>query len=139
MFRLTQRRVTLSVAALAAVGSGCSADDESSRPSATTTPDRPAAVTTTGPGEQRRTRDAIRFSKSGDTTLPPISVPPGGTILRWTNEGEVFSLFDETGTIVDSTEPRGKAFLPAGVHTIDVIASGGWALEIPRGHPVRQR
>ena len=143
------RRVAAPVAAVAsAVAGGCSSDDhttrqpptDSARAMATTTAERPAATSETTRAERgQQTADGIRVRGNGDATLAPIGVPSGGTILRWRNRDAVFSLFGGNGTLVDSVAPRGRTFLPAGVHTIEVIASGGWALEIPRGRVLRER
>ena len=141
MVRVTRRRVAPAVAALAAVAGGCSNDDDAARSVAETASRErsPVATETTGGAARTGAAGALRFSGNGDATLPPFSVPEGGAVVRWTNRDAVFSLFDGRGTVVDSVEPRGEAYLGAGVHTIDVIASGGWQLEIPGARPARDR
>lgn len=80
----------------------------------------------------KKRRGEIRFRGNGDRSLPPIRVMRGGAILRWTNSGEVFSLFGRQGILVDSVAKQGETFLTAGVHRIDVVASGSWVVTLPR-------
>jgi hypothetical protein len=61
----------------------------------------------------------------------------GGAALKWTNEDAVFSLFGAHTTIVDSVATHGDAFLPTGVHRLEVIASGGWTLTISNARSMR--
>ncbi len=103
-------------------------------------PSPPATETAASEDELAQTEDAesdVRFRGGGDRSLPPFRVMRGGSILRWTNSGEVFSLFGNKGTVVDSVASQGKAFLPAGVHRIDVVASGRWTISIPRARRLR--
>jgi hypothetical protein len=76
------------------------------------------------------TPEEISFGGNGDRTLPPIRVPRGGTTLRWTNDGAVFSLFSEKGVLIDSVAPQGTRFLPPGRYVLEIIASGSWTMRI---------
>lgn len=98
-----------------------------------------AAAPPAAPSRDRPHRAGeLRFRGNGDRRLPPIRVAPRrGTTLRWTNRGEVFSLFSEEGTLVDSVGTRGATFLQRGVHRIDVVASGTWVIRIPRARRAR--
>ena len=136
-----------------AAATGCGDDENASAPpetvSATATaqpppsPPSPAPPATsasaetggTAPGTQAG--DALRFRGNGDRRLPAFRVGPPGTTLQWTNLAEVFSLFTLERTLVDSVAPRGERFLPPGLYRIDVIASGGWEIVVPRARPVR--
>ncbi|MBA2537965.1 MAG: hypothetical protein H0V20_11115 [Actinobacteria bacterium] len=82
-------------------------------------------------------RDEVRFRGNGDRSLPPMRVMRGGAILRWTNSGEVFSLFGRDGILIDSVANQGETFLPAGVHRIDVVANGSWVITLPRSRRLR--
>ncbi|MDQ3865473.1 MAG: hypothetical protein M3304_01405 [Actinomycetota bacterium] len=138
------------LATAAAVG-GCSGNEEAARTVTTTaTSSNPvtetsAAATDTAAlegetgnsGQGDDAENGLRFRGAGDESLPPFRVMRRGTILRWTNTGEVFSLFGSTGTIVDSVAPQGEAVLPAGVQRIDVVASGQWVIEIPGARRLR--
>jgi hypothetical protein len=86
--------------------------------------------TITGRQATATSPEEISFGGNGDRTLPPIRVPRGGTTLRWTNDGAVFSLFSETGTLIDSVAPQGTTSLPAGRYVLQIIASGSWTMRI---------
>lgn len=139
---VARRALVLTVATGAAIA-GCG-NDEAARTVTTTVPPSPPATATAASEDQAanstQTEDPeneLRFSGGGDRSLPPFRVRRGGAILRWTNSGEVFSLFGSKGTVVDSVASQGKAFLPAGVHRIDVVASGRWVIRIPRAGRLR--
>jgi hypothetical protein len=115
----------------------CSGTEEAA--TTVTEPVATAAGSETGaqdPGAGGR-RLELHFSGNGDTSLPPFRVKQGGSLLHWTNRGEVFSLFGTKGTIVDSTGARGETFLAGGVHRIDVIASGDWTVAVPGARRVK--
>jgi hypothetical protein len=89
-------------------------------------------------GNQRKDGErGLLFRGQGDRRLPPIRVEKGGSVLRWQNRGEVFSLFGRRETVVDSVAPSGTAFLRKGLHMMDVIASGSWIVAIPGGKRMR--
>ena len=94
-----------------------------------------------GSGRGRRSgaspRNVVFFRGTGDRILPPIRVRRGGTVLRWRNGGEVFSLFSARGIIVDSVAQSGSTFLPRGRHLIEVVASGTWSVQIPNARRLR--
>ena len=94
-----------------------------------------------GSGRGRRSgtspRNVVFFRGTGDRILPPIRVRRGGTVLRWRNRGEVFSLFSARGTVVDSVARSGETFLPGGRHLIEVVASGAWSMQIPNARRLR--
>jgi hypothetical protein len=92
----------------------------------------PGAATPTGP-----TGPVVRFEGNGDRILPPVAARSGGAMLRWRNDGEVFSLFSEEGIVVDSVGRRGGTFLPAGRHLLEVVASGYWRIEIRNARSAR--
>jgi len=131
----------------------CSSEDEAAAPDERGTPTAATTVATTVTVTETVARPAAPPSKSatdggtparglafrgdGDRRLPPLRVRRGGTTLRWTNSGEVFSLFSEEGTLVDSVAGEGATYLQAGVHRIDVVASGSWLIRIPRARRSR--
>lgn len=88
-------------------------------------------------GRRARAAGGVRLTGNGDRALPPIRVLRGGTLLRWTNDGEVFSLFTARGILVDSVARSGSTFLARGRHRIDVVASGRWTIRIPNARRVR--
>ena len=147
--------------ALASVGllaslllGACSSQDEAAAPQESRTQTAATTVATTvtvtetvaraaappaskpSPGDGAAATGVV-LRGNGDRRLPPLRVRRGGTTLRWTNSGEVFSLFSEEGTLVDSVARRGATYLQAGVHRIDVVASGSWVIRIPRAGRTR--
>ena len=127
----------------------CSSEEEAAAPedrrppTATTTVTvtetvaRPAAPPSTGSTNGGAPATSLAFRGNGDRRLPPLRVRRGGTTLSWTNSGEVFSLFSEEGTLVDSVAGEGETYLQAGVHRLDVVASGSWLIRIPRARRSR--
>lgn len=111
-------------------------DTVSTTVAATLTGAQPSAVETR-PAAGAAARRELRFRGNGDRRLPAFAVARGGSTLFWTNRGEVFSLFGEARTLVDSVDDRGQTFLPRGVYRIDVVASGDWVIRIPRARRVR--
>ena len=97
---------------------------------ATMTEPQPASQGKTGTQASATSPEQISFSGNGDRTLSPIRVPRGGTTLRWTNDGAVFSLFSEKGVLIDSVAPRGRTFLRPGRYVLEIIASGNWTMMI---------
>lgn len=142
--RELRRRAFVLAATTGAIVGGCANDDAARTVTATVTSAQPTTATeTAAPDDETGTSttpedpgNGLRFSGNGDARLPPFRVPRGGAVLEWTNRGEVFSLFGRQGTVVDSVAPEGRALLPAGVHRIDVVASGGWAITIGRARRV---
>jgi hypothetical protein len=62
--------------------------------------------------------------------LPPIKVAEDST-LKWTNNGDLFQIFEDSGTInVNSQASSGDTFVPAGTYTLDVNAVGAWTITI---------
>ena len=134
----------IAVAGAAAVG--CSGGEEAATTVTSTLTTSEARTVTDAPVSQAETGgagrtdasgDALRFRGNGDRRLPPFRVKRGGTVLSWTNNDEVFSLFSPEGTVVDSVARQGEAFLQGGVHTLDVVASGRWAIAIPGARRLR--
>jgi hypothetical protein len=141
--------VAVVVSAVAALP-GCGGDRqaatvtaaETRTATATATPTSTATETVqgeveTGSKQKRRRGDGLRFRGNGDGSLPPIRVREGGASLRWRNGGEVFSLFSEDGTLVDSVDRRGQTSLRPGRHAIDVIATGAWLVTISNARRAR--
>ena len=141
-------------AAFVALPSGGCASDESASPRAETTaaatasapppptaPPPPAGTTAAaGAGTtagEAQAANALRLRGNRDRRLPAFRVGPPGTTLRWSNFDAVFSLFTAERTLVDSVAPRGERFLRPGLYRIDVIASGGWEIVVPRARRVR--
>jgi hypothetical protein len=89
------------------------------------------------PAPTEATRTVVRFGGNGDRTLPPVQARRRGAMLRWRNDGEVFSLFSQDGIIVDSVGRRGETFLPAGRHLLEIVASGDWRIEIENARRAR--
>jgi hypothetical protein len=130
IFGLRERTLIAMVASTAALG--CSSGQDNSRTLAVTTSTSEQAIVseTSEDRSDARARGALEFRGDGDRRLPPFRVQPGGALLRWTNDGEVFSLFGRTGTLVDSVALSGEAVLRPGLQRIEVIASGGWSITI---------
>ncbi len=132
------------LAILAVAAAGC-AGNEQAAATRTTTVATSRTVTETVTHRERaqkprslpKPRNGVRFRGNGDTRLPPFRIAGAGATLRWTNRGEVFSLFGQGGAIVDSVAHSGQAYLPAGVHRIDVVASGSWVIAIPHARRLR--
>jgi hypothetical protein len=132
----------IAAVALVAVAAAACGDDEegdaaNQTPTAaattgeTVTETVPEETTETGPTTPTAPAGpVVRFSGNGDRTLPPVQVGQGGAALIWENDDAVFSVFSDVGLVVDSVEPRGEAFVPAGRRVLDVVASGGWRIEI---------
>lgn len=97
--------------------------------------DATASASTASEPEGSGTRE-LKVRGNGDRRLPPFRVMRGGTTLLWTNTGEVFSLFSEEGTLVDSVATEGETFLQGGIHRIDVVASGSWVIRVPRARRI---
>ncbi|MDQ3889408.1 MAG: hypothetical protein M3312_02530 [Actinomycetota bacterium] len=142
---MIRRTTTVALVAILALAAAGCASDEQPAATGTTTVATSRTVTQTVTRRERaqkpkppaRPRNGLRFRGNGDTRLPPFRIGRRGATLRWTNRGEVFSLFGRGGTIVDSVAHGGQAFLPAGVHRIDVVASGSWVIAIPHARRVR--
>ena len=80
----------------------------------------------------------VRFHGRGDRQLPTVRVQPGGTIVRWTNRGAVFTLFNQHGIVLDSVASHGSHFVSGGRQRLYVIEEGrGWTLTIPKAVRVR--
>jgi hypothetical protein len=123
--------VALAITTLVLASIGRGSEDEAATTTTTatvTTTDSRVSTGTTQTSGAGATK--ISFRGNGDRTLPPIRVPRGGTTLRWTNDGAVFSLFTETGALIDSVAPQGESFVPAGRHVLEIIASGDWTIAI---------
>jgi hypothetical protein len=118
---------------------GCSGGQDNSGTLAVTssTSEQAIAPETSEDAADVPARGALEFRGDEDRRLPPFRVQAGGGLLRWTNAGEVFSLFSHTGTLVDSVAPSGEVVLRPGVQTIDVIASGGWSITVFDARRVR--
>jgi hypothetical protein len=122
---------------------GCGGDRQAA--TVTVAKTRTSTVTETVEGKGDRARSArkrgrgggLRFRGKGDGTLPRIHVRRGGATLRWRNDGEVFSLFSEQGTLVDSVSRQGETSLRPGRHAIDVIASGAWLVTVSNARRAR--
>jgi len=58
----------------------------------------------------------------------------GGGTLRWTNDGDIFQLFDDafTWSGVNSQAHSGNTYIPAGNYTVTVNALGYWTIRVPR-------
>jgi hypothetical protein len=97
----------------------------------------PAGTTTGAAAPPAPTGPVVTFQGSGDRTLPPVEALDGGATLAWRNGGEVFSLFSEAGMLADSVEPGGEISLPAGRHVLEIVASGGWRIEIGNARRAR--
>jgi hypothetical protein len=80
----------------------------------------------------RPRRGELSFRGNGDRRLPPIRVRRGGTTLRWTNDGPVFSLIGQRGIVIDSVAGSGATYLGPGRWVLEVVAAGTWAIAIPR-------
>jgi hypothetical protein len=89
------------------------------------------------PAPTESTRSVVRFDGNGDRILPPVEARRRGAMLRWRNDGEVFSLFSQDGIVVDSVGRRGETFLPAGSHLLEIVASGDWRIEIENARRAR--
>jgi hypothetical protein len=79
----------------------------------------------------------LSFRGNGDRRLPPIRVRRGGTTLRWTNDGPVFSLIGQRGIVIDSVTRSGATYLGPGRWALEVIAAGTWTVVIPRARRAR--
>jgi hypothetical protein len=57
----------------------------------------------------------------------------GGT-LRWTNDGDLFQIYDEdfNWAGVNSEAHSGTSFIPQGSYTLTVNALGSWTIKVPR-------
>jgi hypothetical protein len=132
-YSVVRRTLVVTLACLSGVA--CGGSEEAVRTVTATVGASPAMTETgasaaaTGQSGKDR-RHELRFRGNGDRRLPPFRVEDGGGVLRWTNKGEVLSLFGREGTLVDSVDSQGEAFLKAGVHRIDVVASGAWIMTI---------
>jgi hypothetical protein len=150
----TALRVVLFATAFLAplVAAGCAedagGDAASETATATTTVTETVADTVTetvvedtanpgAPAPTEATGIVVRFGGNGDRTLPPVEARRRGAMLRWRNDGEVFSLFSQDGIIVDSVGRRGETFLPAGRHLLEIVASGDWRIEIENARRAR--
>lgn len=70
----------------------------------------------------------VGFRGNGARDLPPFTTARG-TNLVWTNTGTVFNVSsDEWSLSFGSTARRGKHHLAAGVHELNVNASGTWTI-----------
>jgi hypothetical protein len=71
------------------------------------------------------------FEGNGGKT---IRFRTGGGTLRWTNDGDIFQLFDDafTWSGVNSQAHSGTTFIPAGSYTVIVNAIGNWTIRVPR-------
>jgi hypothetical protein len=131
------------VALVSVAGLGCLGSDAPSTVTSTITTFGTAtemvdSTETTDSGNQRKDGESgLVFRGQGDRRLPPIRIDKGGSVLRWQNRGEVFSLFGRNETVVDSVAGKGTAFLRQGLHMMDVIASGSWIVAIPSGKRAR--
>jgi hypothetical protein len=124
---------------LLAAGCGDEADGDAGSQTATVTETVSETATETVAEENTNTGASaptgptgpvVRFRGNGDRALPPVRVGRGGATLAWRNDDAVFTVFSDVGVVVDSVEPRGEAFLPAGRRVLEVVASGGWRIEI---------
>jgi hypothetical protein len=142
------RVVLLAVALVPLVAAGCGdeAGEDAASQTATVTETVGETVTETVGQEGTNTGASapteltgtvVRFQGNGDRSLPPIQARQGGAMLRWQNDGEVFSLFSQDGIVVDSVGRRGETFLPAGRHLFEIVASGDWRIEIGNARRAR--
>lgn len=71
------------------------------------------------------------FEGNGGKT---IRFRTGGGNLRWTNDGDIFQLFDDafTWSGVNSQAHSGTTYIPAGSYTVTVNALGNWTIRVPR-------
>ena len=71
------------------------------------------------------------FSGRGMKNLGTVSVE-GDSTLKWTHDGSMFQLSDESMTIDISSEgPLGEVAVPAGAYRyLTVLADGNWTVEI---------
>jgi hypothetical protein len=133
--------VAFAVFPLVAAACGDDASEEAASQTPTTVAETVDETVTETVGEQGTTTGAsppppppsgpvVRFSGNGDRVLPPVRVGQGGAKVVWRNDDAVFTLFSDLGLVVDSVEPGGEAGLPAGRRLLEVVASGGWRLEI---------
>jgi hypothetical protein len=131
--------VAFALVPLLAAGCGDEAGEDAGSRTATVAATTGETATETVPEETTETAPTtptapagpvVRFSGNGDRTLAPIRVGRGGATLIWENDDAVFSVFSDVGLVVDSVEPRGEAFVPAGRRLLDVVASGAWRIEI---------
>jgi hypothetical protein len=125
------------LASTAALGCSGGQDNSGTLAVTTSTSEQAIAPETSEDAADVPARGALEFRGDEDKRLPPFRVQAGGGLLRWTNAGEVFSLFSHTGTLVDSVAPSGEVVLRPGVQTIDVIASGGWSITVFDARRVR--
>jgi hypothetical protein len=138
-----RRVVVVTYTALATVG--CAGNEVAVPTTVVTTSEavgtqtEPSQASTQESGQTGRQGSELRLRGHGDARLPPFRVPRGGSVLRWNNSGEVFSLFSRKRTVVDSVAPRGEIHLARGVYRLDVIASGRWVVTIPGARPVMGR
>ena len=79
----------------------------------------------------------LSFRGNGDRRLPPIHVRRGGTTLRWSNDGPVFSLIGQRGIVIDSVARSGATYLGPGRWALEVVAAGTWTVAIPRARRAR--
>jgi hypothetical protein len=130
------------VLAAASLPLACGGDTETTTVTVVRTEERTETVkeTRTLAGPQvtvRPRRGELAFGGNGDRTLPPIRVRRGGTTLRWSNDGPVFSLIGPKGIIIDSVARSGSTYLGPGRWTLEVIAAGSWRIAIPRAARTR--
>jgi hypothetical protein len=79
------------------------------------------------------------FSGNGDSTLPPMTIPPNGVVVHWTAQPD--QLGDNSFLVSSSPDDErfvefdngsgatsGSSFVPAGTYTFEVTASAAWSL-----------
>jgi hypothetical protein len=132
----------VTLVSLVAAGCGDEAGEDGARQTATVAETVSETATETAPEENTNTGasaptepteptgSVVRFRGNGDRILPPVRVGRGGATLVWRNDDAVFTIFADFGIAVDSVDPGGEAFLPAGRRLLEVVASGGWRIQI---------
>jgi hypothetical protein len=81
---------------------------------------------------ERPAPDVIATCRSLYTALVLDHLGKHGCMtLKWTNDGDLFQIFEDSGTInVNSQASSGDTFVPAGTYTLDVNAIGSWTITI---------
>ncbi len=136
-----------SVAVAPVVAAGCGGDADGEASETTTVTETAGETATDTAGQEGMTTPApppaappgrvARFRGKGDRILGVVHVGRGGGTITWQNDDAVFSLFSDYGVVVDSVERRGEASLQAGRRVLEVIASGGWSIEISNARRAR--
>jgi heme-binding NEAT domain protein len=72
------------------------------------------------------------FTGNGTETIGTVVVPAGGAIIKWTNNGAVFQIYDDTDVVeVNSQAHAGQSAINAGAYRgFEVNAIGSWTVDI---------